>query len=239
LTSVEGDLSIVGNIVTEHERVIRNHEQSISNLRNRTDVTENNVAINTTDISVNRNDISVNNSNITTNSTAINTNSTNISANRSDTNANRVDIDANRVDIDANSTDITTNRNAIVSNTRSIVRVDGASIARDNVIRNTASRNEMESIARDAQLAANISVNTQSISQLNYKVKEMGYSLSSGIAGALASTHAIRSTEGLRLGVGAYNGEQAVALGGRIKDKTFTFAIDSQKKVSFGFGLDL
>jgi autotransporter adhesin len=63
--------------------------------------------------------------------------------------------------------------------------------------------------------------------------------LSSGIAGAIASTHAIRNTEGLRLGIGAYNGQKAIALGGRIKDKTFTFTIDSQSKVSLGFGLDL
>lgn len=63
--------------------------------------------------------------------------------------------------------------------------------------------------------------------------------LRAGIAGALASSHAIRSNDGLRVGVGLYRDQAAVAIGGRKDDKTFTFSIDSRKKVAVGFGMDL
>ena len=63
--------------------------------------------------------------------------------------------------------------------------------------------------------------------------------LRGGIAAALASSHAMRSDDGLRVGVGAYHGQAAVALGGRKDDKTFTFSVTSRKQISVGFGMDL
>ena len=65
------------------------------------------------------------------------------------------------------------------------------------------------------------------------------YDLRSGIAASLATAHAIRSDDGFRVGVGYYENEHALSIGGRSGTKTFTLTFDSQDTISAGFGFDL
>ena len=65
------------------------------------------------------------------------------------------------------------------------------------------------------------------------------YDLRSGIAASLATTHAIRSDDGFRVGIGYYEDEHALSIGGRSGSKTFTLTFDSQDTISAGFGFDL
>jgi outer membrane murein-binding lipoprotein Lpp len=92
---------------------------------------------------------------------------------------------------------------------------------------------------QDAALAVGIDRNANAIRTLDSKVDYLASELSAGVAAAMSATHAIRHTDGARMGVAYYNNEAAVTFGARKDDKTFTFSFDSRKTASFGFGMDL
>lgn len=63
--------------------------------------------------------------------------------------------------------------------------------------------------------------------------------INAGAAASLAAANAIRSNNGLRAGVGYYNDEAALAIGGRFNSLTTTLTIDTGDNISAGIGFDL
>ena len=91
-----------------------------------------------------------------------------------------------------------------------------------------------------SQNRASIDLNTREIAGIKIDLTNLNNGLSAGIAASMAATQvANRTTNGFRIGVATYNNEEAISIGGRYDDKTFSINFDSQDTFSASFGMDL
>lgn len=73
---------------------------------------------------------------------------------------------------------------------------------------------------------------------INRELNNQRDAINAGAAASLAAANAIRSNNGLRAGVGYYNDEAALAIGGRFNSLTTTLTIDTGDNISAGIGFD-
>lgn len=73
---------------------------------------------------------------------------------------------------------------------------------------------------------------------INIELKNQRDAINAGAAASLAAANAIRSDNGLRAGVGYYNDEAALSIGGRFNSLTTTLTIDTGDNISAGIGFD-
>jgi len=73
---------------------------------------------------------------------------------------------------------------------------------------------------------------------INIELNNQRDAINAGAAASLAAANAIRSDNGLRAGVGYYNDEAALSIGGRFNSLTTTLTIDTGDNISAGIGFD-
>tara|TARA_R110002012_G_scaffold126080_2_gene277764 strand:- start:938 stop:1366 length:429 start_codon:yes stop_codon:yes gene_type:complete len=73
---------------------------------------------------------------------------------------------------------------------------------------------------------------------INLELNNQRDAINAGAAASLAAANAIRSDNGLRAGVGYYNDEAALSIGGRFNSLTTTLTIDTGDNISAGIGFD-
>ena len=73
---------------------------------------------------------------------------------------------------------------------------------------------------------------------INLELDNQRDSINAGAAASLAAANAIRSDNGLRTGVGYYNDEAALSIGGRFNSLTATLTIDTANNIGAGIGFD-
>lgn len=73
---------------------------------------------------------------------------------------------------------------------------------------------------------------------INLELNNQRGAINAGAAASLAAANAIRSDNGLRAGVGYYNDEAALSIGGRFNSLTTTLTIDTGDNISAGIGFD-